>query len=78
MFYIKNILTCVESDKLDLHRLNLGVLASKEFDTTDLELSLHLSNVNSIAAQMAQGLKIILPHQEGIEYLKHQKRYRNE
>lgn len=77
LVYIKSILTGVESDKSGLHRLNLGVLASKEFDTTDSELSLHLSNVNYIATQMAQGLKIILPHQEDVECLKRQKRYRN-
>ncbi|WP_072062497.1 immunity protein Tsi6 family protein [Pluralibacter gergoviae] len=60
--YIKSILTGVESDKSGLHRLNLGVLASKEFDTTDPDLSRHLSHANYISSQMALGLKIILPH----------------
>lgn len=56
--------------------MNLGVLASKEFDTTDAELAEQLSNANYIASQMGQGLKIILPHEQDLEYLKRQKRYR--
>ena len=75
--YIKDVLESVKSDRSHLHTLNLGVLASKEFDTTDPELARHLSNANYIAAQMAEGLKIILPHQQDIEYLKRQKRYLN-
>ena len=39
--YIKSILTGAEKDKSKLHTLNLGVLASKEFDTTDDEISQH-------------------------------------
>ena len=76
LVYIKRILTGDEKDKSKLHTLNLGVLASKEFDTTDEELSQHLSNANYISSQMGEGLKIILPHQQDIEYLKRQKRYR--
>ncbi|MDA5606869.1 immunity protein Tsi6 family protein [Enterobacter sp. PI-10] len=74
--YIKSILTGAEKDKSKLHTLNLGVLASKEFDTTDAELAQHLSNANYIASQMGQGLKVILPHEQDVEYLKRQKRYR--
>lgn len=74
--YIKLILIGTEKDKSKLHALNLGVLASKEFDTTDVELAQHLSNANYIASQMGQGLKIILPHEQDVEYLKRQKRYR--
>ncbi|MGU3486003.1 immunity protein Tsi6 family protein [Enterobacter bugandensis] len=74
--YIKSILIGVERDNGKLHTLNLGVLASKEFDTTDAELAEHLSNANYIASQMGQGLKIILPHEQDVEYLKRQKRYR--
>ena len=74
--YIKSILIGVEKYKSKLHTLNLGVLASKEFDTTDVELAQHLSNANYIASQMGQGLKVILPHEQDIEYLKRQKRYR--
>lgn len=71
--YIKSILTGAEKDKSKLHTLNLGVLASKEFDTTDAELAQHLSNANYIASQMGQGLKVILPHEQDVEYLKRQK-----
>jgi len=74
--YIKSILIGTESDKSKLHTLNLGALASKEFDTTDEELAGHLSNANYIASQMAQGLKVILPHEQDTEYLKRQKRYK--
>jgi len=74
--YIKSILIGTESDKSKLHTLNLGALASKEFDTTDEELAGHLSNANYIASQMAQGLKVILPHEQDAEYLKRQKRYK--
>ncbi|MCK6862851.1 immunity protein Tsi6 family protein [Enterobacter kobei] len=52
-------------------------MAAKEFETTDEELARHLSNVNYIASQMADGLKVILPHEQDNEYLKWQKRYRN-
>lgn len=75
--YIKTLLIGAEKDKIKLHALNLGALASKEFDTTDAELAEHLSNANYIASQMGQGLKIILPHEQDLEYLKRQKRYRN-
>ena len=75
--YIKSILTGAEKDKSKVHALNLGALASKELDTTDAELAEHLSNANYIASQMGQGLKIILPHEQDLEYLKRQKRYRN-
>lgn len=75
--YIKSLLIGAEKDKSKLHALNLGALASKEFDTTDAELAEHLSNANYIASQMEQGLKIILPHEQDLEYLKRQKRYRN-
>lgn len=74
--YIKSILIGAEKDKSKLHALSLGVLASKEFDITDAELAQHLSNANYIASQMGQGLKIILPHEQDVEYLKRQKRYR--
>jgi hypothetical protein len=74
--YIRSILTGAEKDKSKLHTLNLGVLASKEFDTTDAELAQHLSNANYIASQMGQGLKVILPHEQDVEYLKRKKRYR--
>ncbi|MFH2246767.1 immunity protein Tsi6 family protein [Enterobacter sichuanensis] len=74
--YIRSILTGAEKDKSKLHTLNPGVLASKEFDTTDAELAQHLSNANYIASQMGQGLKVILPHEQDVEYLKRQKRYR--
>lgn len=74
--YIKSILVGIEKDKGKLHTLNLGVLASKEFHTTDAELAQHLSNANYIASQMLQGLKIILPHEQDLEYLKRQRRYR--
>lgn len=73
--YINGILIGTESDKSKLHTLNLGALASKEFDTTDEELARHLSNANYIASQMAQGLKVILPHEQDVAYLKRQKRY---
>ncbi len=74
--YIKSILNGTESDKSRLHTFNLGAMASKEFDTTDEELARHLSNANYIASQMAQGLKVILPHEQDAEYLKRQKRYK--
>jgi len=74
--YIKSILIGTESDKSKLHTLNLGALASKEFDTTDEELAGHLSNANYIASQMARGVKVILPHEQDAEYLKRQKRYK--
>ncbi|EGQ5282489.1 ADP-ribosylglycohydrolase family protein [Enterobacter hormaechei] len=51
------------------YSLNLGTLASKAFSTTDEELAKHLSNANYIASQMAQGLKIILPHEQDSEFL---------
>jgi len=74
--YIKSIFVGIEKDKGKLHTLNLGVLASKGFHTTDAELAQHLSNANYIASQMLQGLKIILPHEQDLEYLKRQRRYR--
>ena len=74
--YIKSILIGTESDKSKLHTLNLGALAFKEFETTDEELAGHLSNANYIASQMAQGLKVILPHEQDAEYLRRQKRYK--
>lgn len=75
--YVRDILTGNNKDKSKLHTLNLGAMAAKEFETTDEELARHLSNVNYIASQMAQGLKVILPHEQDNEYLKRQKRYRN-
>ncbi|HII4320756.1 TPA: immunity protein Tsi6 family protein [Enterobacter cloacae] len=75
--YVRDILTGKNKDKSKLHALNLGAMAEKEFETTDEELARHLSNVNYIASQMAQGLKGILPHEQDNEYLKRQKRYRN-
>ncbi|WIL43846.1 immunity protein Tsi6 family protein [Pantoea agglomerans] len=50
-------------------------MASKEFDTTDPELSRHLSNANYIASQIVAGLKVILPRQNDPEYEKRKKRY---
>lgn len=75
MDYIKSVLIVAKKDKSKLHSLNLGVLASKEFDTTDAELAEHLSNADYIASQMGQGLKNILPHEQDVEYLKRQKRH---
>ncbi|EXU77414.1 immunity protein Tsi6 family protein [Erwinia mallotivora] len=72
--YVQAVLTGAEKDKSKLHTMNLGVLASKEFDTSDPDLAKNLSNVNYIASQMAGGLKIILPHEEDPEYIKRQKR----
>lgn len=77
LIYVRNVLAGKEKDKSKLHALNLGAMASKEFETTDAELARHLSNVNYIASQMARGLKVILPHEQDNEYLKRQKRYRN-
>jgi hypothetical protein len=74
--YVQGILTGTEKDKSVLHTINLGTLASKEFDTTDPELAEHLSNANYISSQIAAGLKVILPHQEDPEYVKRQKRYK--
>lgn len=53
--------------------MNLGSLASKEFDTTDPEMAKHLSNANYIASQIGAGLKVILPHQTDPEYKKREK-----
>ncbi|HCR1837505.1 TPA: hypothetical protein ONB80_003895 [Enterobacter kobei] len=75
--YVRDLLAGKEKDKSKLHTLNLGAMAAKEFETTDEELARHLSNVNYIASQMADGLKVILPHEQDNEYLKRQKRYRN-
>jgi hypothetical protein len=75
--YVRDVLTGKNKDKSKLHTLNLGAMAAKEFETTDEEFARHLSNVNYIASQMAQGLKVILPHEQDSEYLKRQKRYRN-
>ncbi|EMQ1490321.1 hypothetical protein WEU54_001517 [Enterobacter kobei] len=52
-------------------------MAAKELETTDEELARHLSNVDYIASQMADGLKVTLPHEQDNEYLKWHKRYRN-
>lgn len=73
--YVKDILSGKEKDKSRIHTMNLGVLASKEFDTSDPELAKQLSNVNYIASQLGQGLKIILPNQTDPEYVKRKKRY---
>ena len=75
LMYVKKILTGEEKDKSVLHSMNLGSLASKEFDTTDPELAKHLSNANYIASQIAAGLKVILPNQIDPEYEKRKKRY---
>ncbi|EFM17502.1 MULTISPECIES: immunity protein Tsi6 family protein [Pantoea] len=75
LMYVKKILTGEEKDKSVLHSMNLGSLASKEFDTTDPELAKHLSNANYIASQIGAGLKVILPHQIDPEYEKRKKRY---
>jgi len=74
--YVKAILIGAETDKSVLHSMNLGSLASKEFDTTDPELAQHLSHANYITSQLAAGLKVILPHQEDPEFIKRQKRYK--
>lgn len=74
LIYVKKILTGEENDKSVLHSMNLGSLASKEFDTTDPELAKHLSNANYIASQIGAGLKVILPHQTDPEYEKRKKR----
>lgn len=76
LMYIRSVLAGEEKDKRLLHSLNLETLASKEFSTTDEELAKHLSNANYIASQMAQGLKIILPHAQDSEFLNRKKRYR--
>lgn len=75
LVYLKKVLTGEEDDKSVLHSMNLGTLASKEFDTTDPELAKHLSNANYIASQIAAGLKVILPHPIDPEYEKRKKRY---
>lgn len=75
LVYLKKLLTGEENDKSVLHSMNLGSLASKEFDTTDPELAKHLSNANYIASQIGAGLKVILPHQADTEYKKRKKRY---
>jgi len=72
---LKKVLTGEEKDKSVLHSMNLGSLASKEFDTTDPELAKHLSNANYIASQIGAGLKVILPHQTDPEYERRKKRY---
>lgn len=74
--YVKSILEGKENDKSKLHTMTLGAYASKEFDTTDPELAKHLSNVNYIVSQMASGLKVILPHEQDLEYINRQKRYK--
>lgn len=74
--YVKAILEGKENDKSKLHTMTLGVYASKEFDTTDPELAKHLSDVNYIVSQMASGLKVILPHEQDLEYINRQKRYK--
>lgn len=75
LIYVKKILTGEEKDKSVLHSMNLGSLASKEFDTTDPELARHLSNANYIASQIGAGLKVILPHQTDPEYERRKRRY---
>ncbi|WP_162287100.1 immunity protein Tsi6 family protein [Pantoea stewartii] len=75
LYYLKKTITGEEKDKSPIHRMNLGALASKEFDTTDPELAKHLSNANYIASQIGRGLKIILPHETDPEYEKRMKRY---
>jgi hypothetical protein len=73
LVYVKKILTGEENDKSVLHSMNLGSLASKEFDTTDPELAKHLSNANYIASQIGAGLKVILPHKTDPEFEKRKK-----
>lgn len=77
LVYLKKVLTGEEKDKSILHSMNLGSLASKEFDTTDPVLAKYLSNANYIASQIGAGLKVILPHQTDPEYEKREKRYLN-
>ncbi|MEX3172751.1 immunity protein Tsi6 family protein [Serratia quinivorans] len=74
--HVKSILEGKENDKSKLHTMTLGAYASKEFDTTDHELAKHLSNVNYIVSQMASGLKVTLPHEQDLEYINRQKRYK--
>jgi hypothetical protein len=59
--YIKSVFDGTEVDKSKLHRLTIGAIAAKEFETTDSELSEALMDVFFIAEQSANGLKIRLP-----------------
>ncbi|MFJ4065655.1 immunity protein Tsi6 family protein [Pseudomonas sp. NPDC089996] len=59
--YIRAVFEGSEKDKSKLHRLTIGALASKEFESTDEALAEALSHVYYIAEQSANGLKIRLP-----------------
>lgn len=59
--YINSVFNGFEKDKSKLHRLTIGAIAAKEFETTDSELSEALMDVFFIAEQSANGLKIRLP-----------------
>ncbi|WP_345830335.1 immunity protein Tsi6 family protein [Erwinia sp. HDF1-3R] len=72
--FLQSILTGAGKDKSKLHAMNLGVLAYKEFDSTEPELAIKLSNVNYISSKISSGMKVILPHEEDVKYIKRHRR----
>lgn len=59
--YIRAVFDGTEKDKSKLHRLTIGAIAAKEFESTDEALAEALFHVYYIAEQSANGLKIRLP-----------------
>lgn len=61
LFYVRSILLDRSLDRADLHRLDFGAIAVKEFDETDPELSRALKDAFYVAARTRKGLKVDLP-----------------
>lgn len=61
LFYVKSVLLDRSLDRADLHRLDFGSIAVKEFDETDPELSRALKDAFYVAVCTGKGLKVDLP-----------------
>lgn len=62
--YVRSAFDGNEPDKSMLHKLTIGAIGAKEFETTDDELAVALMDVHYITEQSANGLKIRLPGQQ--------------
>jgi hypothetical protein len=61
LFYVRAVLLDRSLDRADLHRLDFGAIAVREFDETDPELSRALKDAFYVAVCTRKGLKVDLP-----------------
>ncbi|MEM0704567.1 immunity protein Tsi6 family protein [Enterobacter quasihormaechei] len=78
LLFLRDLIEGKEKDKAKLWKMTFGMYAAKEFDNSDELFFERLSDAWFIADQIRRGLKIILPHEQGLEYLKRQKDIAND